>query len=62
MTTTEYALMIDWDTETTEFIPAKDAHHAAQMARTIYAGQRTWTVEREMPDWTFPNGVPICPR
>lgn len=64
MTTTEYALMIDWDDteQTTEFIPAKDAHHAEQMARTIYAGTTCSTVEREVPEWTYADGVPILPR
>jgi hypothetical protein len=53
-THTEFALMIDWeDGEPAEFIPAVDAHHAEQMARTIYHGRSTWTVQREVPAWCY---------
>lgn len=53
-TTTEYALMVDWqDGHPVEFVPANDAHHAEQMARTIYAAHPSWTVEREVPSWRY---------
>ena len=59
MTTTEYALMIDWGKDGTEFVPAKDKHHAAEMARQMYSHVPTWTVEREVPQWTYADGVTI---
>lgn len=54
----EYALMVVWlgaagaDAEV-EYIPAKDATHAARMAETIYRGQTTYTVGREVQPWRY---------
>lgn len=52
-TTIEYGLMVDWDEQGTEFIPAKDAHHAEEMARKLYSHRPTWTVGREVSEWRY---------
>lgn len=52
--TAEYALLVDWeDGQPAEVIPATDAHHAEQMARVLYSGRPTWTVERAIPAWRY---------
>jgi hypothetical protein len=59
MTDTEYviefALMVCWEDGDVEYIPAKDATHAERMAKTIYAGQSTYTVGREVQPWRYVN-------
>jgi len=49
----EYALMVTWEDKDTEFIPASDIVHAMNMARTIYAGQLTRVVGREVQPWRY---------
>jgi len=49
----EYALMVTWEDKDTEFIPASDTVHAMNMARTIYAGQLTRIVGREVQPWRY---------
>lgn len=52
-TSTEYALMIDWGKDGTEYVPATSFEHAERMAETIYAGHPSWTVGRERQPWRY---------
>ena len=50
---TEYALMIEREGGRLEFIPAKDATNAENIARTHYPAYRTRIVERTAQPWRY---------
>jgi hypothetical protein len=52
--TVEHALLVDWeDGNRLEIVPAQSAEHAERMAQTIYAGHRSWTIQREIGPWCY---------